>query len=272
MGHLFSNAPHNIVILRALQLGDLLCTVPAFRALRAAFPKARITLLGLPWAETFVQRFSHYLDDFIEFPGWPGLPERDPLINRIPAFLHNLQARRFDLAIQMQGSGLITNSLVPLFGARQTAGFTLPGQYRPDETLFCLYPENGPEIHIFLRLMEFLGIPSQGDHLEFPLTTQDWLSYEIFRSANRLQPGRYICLHPGARFNGRRLPAEIFAAAGDALAEMGYRIVVTGTAAERESDRCGDPANAFPCPGRRRPDGPGHIGAAPGQCSPVIQQ
>ncbi len=234
MGHLLTKAPHNIVILRALQLGDLLCAVPAFRALRAAFPKAQITLVGLPWSETFVRRFSSYLDDFIEFSGWPGLPERDPQTERIPAFLKDIQKRRYDLALQMQGSGKITNYLVPLFAARQAAGFYPPDGYQPDDRLFTLYPEGEHEIHILLHLMEFLGIPPQGDYLEFPVTEEDQQIYESFRSTHGLAPGRYICLHPGARFTGRRLPPEKFAAVGDALAQMGYRIVVTGTAAERD--------------------------------------
>lgn len=132
MGLFESKAPHNIVILRALQLGDLLCAVPSFRALRKAFPAARITLVGLPWAESFVQRFQAYLDDFVAFPGWPGLPEREPQIEQIPGFLAEMQARRFDLALQMQGSGGFTNPLIRLFGARQTVGFYLPGQYFPE--------------------------------------------------------------------------------------------------------------------------------------------
>ena len=65
--------PENIVILRALPLGDLLSSVPAFRALRAALPDALITLVGLPFAAKFVKRFSAYLDHFISFPGFPGL-------------------------------------------------------------------------------------------------------------------------------------------------------------------------------------------------------
>lgn len=224
--------PQNIVIFRALQLGDLLCTVPALRSLRRAYAKARITLVGLPWAETFVQRFSHYLDDFIEFPGWPGLPEQEPQLSRIPAFLETIQARRFDLALQMQGSGGVTNPLVALFGARQTAGYYLPGQYRPNEQFFSFYPEGEHEIRVWLRLIKSLGIPVPGEHLEFPLDTADRDSFERFRTEIGLIPGQYVCLHPGARFEGRRWPPEKFAAVGDALADRGYRVVLTGAASE----------------------------------------
>ena len=79
--------PHSIAIMRALHLGDMLCAVPAFRALRTAFPEAQITLVGLPWARSFVKRFNHCLDDFLEFPGYPGIPERTTLLRRFPEFL-----------------------------------------------------------------------------------------------------------------------------------------------------------------------------------------
>jgi ADP-heptose:LPS heptosyltransferase len=233
MGHLFKKAPHTIVILRALQLGDLLCSVPAFRALRAAFPKAHIALLGLPWAGAFVRRFPRYLDEFIEFPGWPGLPEQEPQLAQIPHFLEKMQARRFDLSLQMQGSGSITNSLVALFGARHSAGFYLPDQYRPNERFFTPYPQGEHEIRIFLRLMEFLGIPPQGEELEFPVTEEEQQTFELIQASYGLEPGRYICLHPGARAVARRLPPEKFAEVGDALAQAGYQVVLTGTEAER---------------------------------------
>ena len=237
MGHLLRKAPDLIVILRALQLGDLLCTVPAFRALRTAFPQAHIALVGLPWAQAFVDRFSHYLDEFIEFPGWPGLPEQNPRIEQIPTFLKEMQGRHFDLALQMQGSGYHTNPLVTLFGALQSAGFYTPGQYQPEAGFFSPYPEGEHEIRIFLRLVESLGIPPQGEDLEFPVNEEERQAFEYFLTLYDLKPGRYICLHPGARFTGRRWPVDQFAAVGDALAKMGHPIVLTGSPAEREITR-----------------------------------
>src|SRR5262249_20056841 len=72
--------PRRVVCLRALRLGDLPCAVPAFRAIRAALPNAEIVLVILPWAREFVERYAGYLDGFREFPGYPGLPEREPRI------------------------------------------------------------------------------------------------------------------------------------------------------------------------------------------------
>lgn len=224
---------NHIVVLRALQLGDMLNAVPALRALRTAFPDAHITLVGLPWTKEFVQRFHAYLDHFISFPGFPGFPERTPNIVQFPLFLGEVQAHSFDLAIQMQGSGVLSNSLVSLFGAKRTAGFYLPGNYRPNEEYFLQYPQDEPEAWRHLRLMEFLGIPLQGDDLELPIFEQDRQKLEQIKETDSLRD-EYICIHPGARAAFRRWAPENFAAVADGLADIGYQIVLTGTTEETE--------------------------------------
>ncbi len=220
--------PERIAVFRALQLGDLLNSVPALRALRVAFPSAQIALIGLPWARAFVERYHPVLDSFISFPGYPGLPEQEPDLDAMPAFLKELQAQHFDLVIQMHGSGELSNRLIGFWGARRYAGFYQPGDFCPDRESFLPYPEHEPERWRHLRLMEFLGIPLQGDDLYFPLRPQDWRELEELR--DRFGFGsHYICIHAGARKPERRWSVENFAAVGDRLAALGYQVVLTGS-------------------------------------------
>jgi ADP-heptose:LPS heptosyltransferase len=226
--------PKNIIVLRALMLGDLLCTVPAFRAMRKAFPNSRITLAGLPWARSFTQRFSHYFDDFIEFPGYPGLPERTPDIGMIPGFFKTIQEQKFDMALQMHGSGSFVNSIVMTMGAHLSAGFYEKGDYCPDPQFFMPFPTDDHEITVYLRLMSYLGIPLQGLHLEFPLVEQDELDFRQIAQAEELIHSDYVCVHPGARLLTRRWLPERFAEVADHLSAMGLTIVLTGSNEEME--------------------------------------
>lgn len=226
-------APRRVVLFRALQLGDLLCTVPALRALRAALPEAHIVLVGLPWARILVERFPAYLDGFLEFSGYPGLPEQTPRLDRLPAFLEAVRAEAFDLAIQMHGCGTITNPAVVLFGARTSAGFYQPGQYCPDPGRFLAYPERVSEVWRLLRLMSFLGAAPRGEHLEFPVLDRDRVELAELAQATGLRPGDHVCVHAGARGESRRWSPQALAIVADALARRGLQVVLTGTADDR---------------------------------------
>lgn len=231
-GRLESRPIQTIAILRALYLGDLLCSVPAWRALRAAVPEAHIALIGHPWAKSFVPRFHRYLDEWIEFPGFPGLPEQPVAPAAIPSFLSDLQRRRFDLVLQMHGNGRYANAVVALLGAGMTAGFVVPGDFCPDPTRYMAYPDTIPEVHRHLRLMEFLGIPLCGTELEFPLTAADERAFDALPAAATLRAAPYVCVHPGGRGVLRRWPPDRFARVADELADKGFQIVITGTADE----------------------------------------
>jgi ADP-heptose:LPS heptosyltransferase len=221
--------PRRIAIVRALMLGDLLCAVPALRAVRRGFPDAEITLVGLGWARDFAARFSHLVDDFAELPGFPGLPETPLLSEELAVFFARMRARRYDLAVQLHGSGRVTNRLTALLGAPRVAAFVEPGAEVPDPELSVSWPETGHEIHRLLALPRTLGLPVAGDELELPLTEGDRSAVE--RLAPGLERGRYACIHPGAR-SATPWPAEHFAEVAARLAEGGLRIVLTGSAGE----------------------------------------
>lgn len=221
-----------IAVFRALQIGDLLCAIPAIRSLKMAIPNAHITLIGLPWSQDFVKRFDKYFDDFLEFPGFPGLPEREYSPQEVVDFIDRMQKEKFDLCLQMQGDGSIVNPLIELFGAKYIAGFYRPGDYRPSE-LFLKYPDNLHEIRRHLELTKHLGILSQGEDLEFPILDRELSEFYEKLIDWRIIPQRYVCLHVGSRADDRRWKIENFAQVGDFVASLGYRVVLTGSKEEK---------------------------------------
>ncbi len=206
----------NIAVLRALQLGDLLCAVPALRALRAAFPGAGITLVGLAWAKSFAARFGRYIDELVEFPGFPGTPQ----------FFQRMRRRRFDLVLQMHGDGTRTNTIAERMGGRRTGGFYRDWNHCPDPQTFVEWDERENEVVRCLRLAAKVGAPARGTELEFPLSEGDWAEWRALGLAN------YVCLHAGSQLPSRRWPPGRFAAIGDALAARGWTVALTGSAGE----------------------------------------
>ena len=220
-----------LAIFRALQLGDMLCAVPALRALRAALPQTRITLVGLPWAQQFAARFPRYIDEFIAFPGHEAFPEQPVKHDQLPGFYMDMRARRFDMALQLHGSGEYSNNVTRAFGARALAGYG--DSKRAGREQFHPYPDGGAEPLRLLDLVALLGVPADGDHLEFPITDADECELAASGLAADLTPGEYVCIHPGARDRDKCWHPARFAQVADQIAgEFDLRIVLTGSASE----------------------------------------
>lgn len=226
----------SIAVIRALALGDMLCAVPALRAFRRAYPDARISLVGLPWSRELVGRFGAYLDEYLEFPGFPGIPEVVGEPERIVRFLGEMQARGFDLAVQLQGDGVAMNAFAALFGARHVAGFVpagLPALADPPSGTWLEYPSHGSEVDRLLALAAALGAPRPIDRrLEFPIHEGDLAALDAALAGRLATDARFAVVHAGGSTPGRRWPAARFAAVADALAGEGLRVVLTGTQGE----------------------------------------
>jgi ADP-heptose:LPS heptosyltransferase len=209
-----------------------LVAVPAFRAMRRAWPDARIELIGLPWAAALVDRLPGYVDRVVEFPGWPGIPERPLDAARVVAFLAASNADPPDLAIQLHGSGVATNAFVALLGAPRTAGQVLLGGFAPGGGTFVPFDERRSELRNALTVVEALGVEPAGEQLEVMVLERD-REEAASGPAGRLPRGEYALVHPGSSTPSRRWPAERFARVADAVAEH-VPVVVTGTDRERD--------------------------------------
>jgi lipopolysaccharide heptosyltransferase II len=224
-----------IAIFRALQLGDLLVAVPAFRAIRARFPRAEITLIGLPWAAAFVQRYQCYIDRFVEFVGYPGIKELAVHPESTCQFIAEQRRYGYDLLVQLHGSGQTSNPFVLELHGKVTAG-AYEGTPLTGLTLATLYPHDQHEIHRCLAVAKLLGCTELTPRLAFPLFEADHAEAATLLQ-NLPHPQRpWIGLHPGARPPARRWPIEYFAQLADELAsQFGAQIILTGGAAEQET-------------------------------------
>lgn len=230
---LYRHAIRSAIVFRALHLGDMLCAVPALRALRLALPDARIVLTGLPWAAQFARRFDAYVDEFIPFPGHPLLPEQAVRYDELTSYYAGICERGFDFALQLHGSSDVTNHIVAGFGARSTAGFTRGEASRSARTLLLPELEGGTEAERLLSLLARLGAPDTGTQLEFPVRGDDIDELEASKLAPELEPGNYICIHPGTHKRDTSWPPERFAEVADQLKrEFGFDTVLTGSADE----------------------------------------
>lgn len=222
----------HLAVFRALNLGDMLCCIPALRALRRALPHARISLIGLSSAAPIMPYFPDCLDELIEFPGNPAFPEQPAQLAALPEFYRAMRARKFDLALQLHGSGQQSNDIVQALEPSRWAGFVpRPDQAVPGQCM--VWPEGLQEVHRYLALLAYLGLEADDDTLDFPVSPHDQSQADALINTMGLDVKRLVLIHPGARLASRRWPLQRFRAVASVLANAGWQLAITGSEAEK---------------------------------------
>jgi ADP-heptose:LPS heptosyltransferase len=219
-------------VLVASGIGDFVAAVPALRALRAAYPHARIVVLGDVWHPGLLTGRPGPWDDAVPVPRTAGIArlDRDPG-GRLRQFVQT-HCGRYDLIVQLQGGGAQSNAVVLSLGARHTVGAWAPGAEELDR---CVrYVPGRPEVLRCLEVVELAGgRPAPGTRGLVPslaVTDHD------LEQAHQAWPdtGLFVLLHPGARDARRCWPVERFAEAGVRLSHaFGSRILVVGAEPDR---------------------------------------
>jgi ADP-heptose:LPS heptosyltransferase len=220
-----------IAVLRANALGDLIVSLPALWALRAAYPDAEIVLLGTRLHAALLGGQPGPVDRVEIVPPYGGvtLPEGGTQQGpELDAFFQRMQAERFDLALQMHGGGQNSNPFVTRLGAHLTVGLRACGAPPLDRTL--AYVRYAHEVVRFNDLVCLVGAEACCLEPSLPVTDSD-----IAESLRALPEDgtRLVAIHPGANDPERVWPLERFAAVADALSERGARIVLVGNGGDR---------------------------------------
>ncbi|WP_298251429.1 glycosyltransferase family 9 protein [uncultured Arthrobacter sp.] len=189
-----------LLVLRALKLGDLLVAVPALRGLRRAFPEHRILYAAQEWLRPVVGLVDA-IDDLLPTHGLDApLP---------------VEHGRIDIAVNLHGNGVESRGRLGEIGAHRRLGHRSHGWDGPD------WPDGVHERERWASLVSWHGAPA--DPLDCRLGPPS-----VASSA----PGAVV-VHVGAAYGSRLWPVERFAAVARRLAAAGHRVLFTGSDAER---------------------------------------
>ena len=232
-------AARNILLTRPDNLGDVIMLSPALRALKAALPTARLTLLAstggaaaaalLPWIDevlpcrTVWQDLGHLAFD----------PQREL------GLIETLREKQFDGAIiftSFSQTPHVPGYLCYLAGIplRVGEGKEFGGSVLSTELRGA--PDALHQVERNLRLIAALGIPIPDRRIVIEISQAARAAVpRILGEAGLVADAPFILVHPGASALARRYPPERMGVVVRMLGEQGWPVLVTGVEREREA-------------------------------------
>ncbi|HEY8453673.1 MAG TPA: glycosyltransferase family 9 protein [Natronosporangium sp.] len=192
-----------ILVLRALGVGDLATAAPALRGLRRAFPRDELCLAAPAWLAPLVELVGG-IDRLVPVAGLG--PVRWPV--------HGPQ-----VAVNLHGRGPQSHRLLATAEPARLLGFACPEAGHDDGPR---WRSDEHEVHRWCRLLHWYGVPADRHDLALRVP-----------AGGPSHPGATV-VHPGAKTPDRRWPTRRWSQVAAALAAGGHRVVVTGSAAERD--------------------------------------
>ncbi len=186
----------NLVVLRALKLGDLLVAVPALKGLRRRFPEHRILYAAPEWLRPLTDLIAP-IDALLPTPG---------LDAPVP-----IPCGGVDIAANLHGNGADSRLRLRELGARQRI------EHRsPDDSAGPDWQDGVHERERWARLVSAHGAPA------------DPLDVAIERPEAPAGTAGAAIVHIGAAYASRHWPVDRFAAVARGLESDGTRVLFTG--------------------------------------------
>jgi ADP-heptose:LPS heptosyltransferase len=193
---------NDVLVLRALGLGDLLTSVAALRGLRRAHPRDRLVLAAPAALGAWLAGLG-VVDDVVAVR---GLQDGALLASR---------GGSPRVAVNLHGRGPASHEMLRRLAPAYLVAYACP-EAGVDEG--PKWREGEHEVDRWIRLSRWAGGAAEPDDLRLPSPGPR---------------GGHVVVHPGAASGSRRWPAARWASVAAALA-ADHRVVVTGTPAEAE--------------------------------------
>ncbi len=221
--------PRNILVVRLDHIGDVLFARPSLAALRAAYPRARITALV-----SSVGRELLAADENVdEVMAWDApwfarrqAPRRGPGRG---AILSQIRSRRFDLSLDLRGD-FRHHVLLALAGVKTRVGYGITGGawllHVPLRLRVGVH-----EVERDLDVVRALGQAAAATgYAPISLTPEE----QAFGKKSWSGSGCRVAVHPTAGDPRKCWPPERFAGICRQLADQGCEVILVGTKADRD--------------------------------------
>lgn len=229
----------SILIIRADNMGDLIMSVPAIRALKQTF-SSRITLLTSSMAAGITPYISD-IDDVIVFD-LPWVKAKEVTADHaISALTEQLKARNFDAAVIFT---VFSQNAMPAAMIAYMAGIPLRLAYsreNPYKLLTNWVPDKEPYSYIQhqvlrdLALVNTIGAATDNLCLHLNISEKAWKDAENKLSATGVNTDKpWLIFHAGVSEEKREYPEDLWMqAAKKLIEEKRFQIVFTGAASEK---------------------------------------
>lgn len=231
--------PRNILVIDFGQLGDVVMSLPALRAIREKFPHAKITVaVGKPGKELL--NLAGFADEILEVDR-VSLRDGPTLVSigRIAKFVATVRKQQFDFVIDLHSYyetnilGFLSGASHRLYSRRENRSLDFLGNFKPQPA------RERTTAHLvdrYLDLLKPLGIQDPPRTPVLRTRTADDRAVEALLKKEKAQSGELLAgIFPGAGNVSRLWPLAKFAEVADHLIRNDrVRVVVFAGPEERE--------------------------------------
>ena len=219
---------NNILVVNVNWLGDAVFSIPVFKALKKAYPQARLTCLCVPRVKEVLQ-YCPYVDKIIIYDE----RAKHRFFWRKWKLIRHLRKEKFDASFILHRS--MTRALMVYL-----AGIPVRIGYSKFKSLLT-HPlvMNAEDIHrcdYYLKILEGYGIRVEDRLCELRLKVEDMQSVDskLSRAGIALNEA-YVVLNTGGNWDLKRWSVESFVLLAKRLnQESGLKIVLPGAQKDRE--------------------------------------